>query len=192
VGGGSAHLEDQVGKWLATLVIPTDWRADIERLQRREAQIERPVVDTARIERQLANLRDLFAEADITRAEYIGRKRALMASLNGGLPQPTYTEAVLVRAARLLADLGNLWAKATAAERAEIAASLFSEVRVRDAEIVRAKLTHDDYLPLIASATARAQVGVARPEGSGRALATYEIPIQGRDEWEAAARVRSA
>jgi Recombinase zinc beta ribbon domain len=75
-GVRSARLEDQVGEWLATLVIPDDWRADIERLQRREAQIERPAVDTTRIERQLANLRDLFAEADSTREEYIGRKRA--------------------------------------------------------------------------------------------------------------------
>ena len=29
---------------------------------------------------------------------------------------------------------------------------------------------------------------VARPEGSGRAVATYSIPIEGRDEWLAAAR----
>jgi hypothetical protein len=29
---------------------------------------------------------------------------------------------------------------------------------------------------------------MARPEGVGRALATYEIPIEGRDEWLAAAR----
>jgi hypothetical protein len=29
---------------------------------------------------------------------------------------------------------------------------------------------------------------MARPEGFGRALATYEIPIEGRDEWLAAAR----
>ena len=28
---------------------------------------------------------------------------------------------------------------------------------------------------------------VARPEGAGRALATYRIPIEGRDEWIAAA-----
>jgi hypothetical protein len=161
----STHLEDQVGAWLSTLIIPADWRADIERLQRREAQIQRPAVDTTRIERQLANLRDLFAEADITREEYVGRKRALMASLNKGLAQPTYSEAVMVRAARLLADLGGLWAKATAAERAEIATGLFAEVRVRDDEIVRARLARADYLPLIALATARAQVGVARPEG---------------------------
>jgi hypothetical protein len=31
-------------------------------------------------------------------------------------------------------------------------------------------------------------VVLARPEGFGRALATYEVPIEGRDEWLAAAR----
>jgi hypothetical protein len=29
---------------------------------------------------------------------------------------------------------------------------------------------------------------MARPTGVGRALAAYEIPIEGRDEWLAAAR----
>ena len=37
-------------------------------------------------------------------------------------------------------------------------------------------------------ALALPQVVMARPEGFGRALATYEIPIEGRDEWLAAAR----
>jgi hypothetical protein len=34
----------------------------------------------------------------------------------------------------------------------------------------------------------REEVEMARPTGVGRALATYEIPIEGRDEWLAAAR----
>jgi hypothetical protein len=42
---------------------------------------------------------------------------------------------------------------------------MFAEVRVRGDKIVGAKLAHPDYLPLIASATAQNQVGVARPEG---------------------------
>ena len=33
---------------------------------------------------------------------------------------------------------------------------------------------------------------LARPEGVGRALTTWRIPIEGREDWEAAARVRSA
>ena len=37
-------------------------------------------------------------------------------------------------------------------------------------------------------ATGQAGLGsMARPEGFGRALATYEVPIEGRDEWLAAA-----
>jgi hypothetical protein len=32
------------------------------------------------------------------------------------------------------------------------------------------------------------KVLLARPTGVGRAIATYEIPIEGRDEWLAAAR----
>jgi hypothetical protein len=37
-------------------------------------------------------------------------------------------------------------------------------------------------------ALALPEVVRARPTGVGRALATYEIPIDGRDEWLAAAR----
>jgi hypothetical protein len=32
------------------------------------------------------------------------------------------------------------------------------------------------------------KVAVARPTGVGRAISTYIIPIEGRDEWLAAAR----
>ena len=32
------------------------------------------------------------------------------------------------------------------------------------------------------------KVAMARPTGVGRALATYDMPIEGRDEWLAAAR----
>ncbi len=32
------------------------------------------------------------------------------------------------------------------------------------------------------------KVEMARPTGVGRTLATYELPIEGRDEWVAAAR----
>ena len=150
---------------MATLVIPEDWRGDIERMQRRDARASAPTIDTARIERQLANLRELYIAADITREEYAGRKRALEASLQGGRAQPTYSEATLVRAARLLSELGVLWAKATPEERAEIASGLFPEVTVKDSAIVGARLATDEYLTLIASATARSVVGVARPEG---------------------------
>jgi hypothetical protein len=34
----------------------------------------------------------------------------------------------------------------------------------------------------------RAAGFLARPTGLGRAIATYDLPIEGRDEWVAAAR----
>ena len=161
----SSKLEGQVETWLRTLQIPDDWRGDIERMQRRivTAANNAPRVDTKRIEGQLVRLRELFVIGDIAREEYVGRKRELEATLAGGPEQPSYAEAILVAAARLLNDLGKLWSKATAEERTEIAANLFASIRVRDGVIVSAKLARDEYLPLIASAEAR--VWMARPEG---------------------------
>ena len=52
--------------------------------------------------------------------------------------------------------------------------------------IVAARLTPAAYSNGLALALP--QVVMARPEGAGRALATYEVPIEGRDEWLEAAR----
>ena len=87
---------------------------------------------------------------------------------------------MLVRAARLLAELGDLWKGATPQERQEIAGNLFAEVRVRDDRIVSSRLARNEYLLLVASATARDQVGVARPEGFEHASPT--IMIEGVEE----------
>jgi hypothetical protein len=72
------------------------------------------------------------------------------------------------RGCQMLAEILTPWASPTRPsqeERAEIAVSLFGEVRVRDDKIVGARLARDEHLPLIASATARSPVSVARPEG---------------------------
>ncbi len=130
----SDRLESQVEAWLSQLRVPGDWRADIERMQRALVAPERPrpIVDRAAIAGQLERLRELFVMGDIGREEYLGRKRELEASLEVGAEAPTYSEAILVQAARLLSDLGQLWAKATAEERVEIATNLFESIRVRD------------------------------------------------------------
>ena len=54
-------------------------------------------------------------------------------------------------------------------------------------EIVGVRLTQTAYAHGLALALPE-QVAMARPTCVGRALATYEIPIEGRDEWLAAAR----
>jgi hypothetical protein len=171
----SDRLEGQVESWLRSLRVPEDWRTDIERMQRRISMdaVTAPKVDTKRIEGQLVRLRELFVIGDVTREEYVGRKRELEASLDIGPDQPSYAEAILVQAARLLNDLGELWSRATDDERTEIAQSLFASIRVRDGEIVSARLAREEYLPLIASAAAR--VWMARPEGSQGAMQTLRV-----------------
>jgi hypothetical protein len=42
-------------------------------------------------------------------------------------------------------------------------------------------------LPALMSQFVRLELAVARPAGVGRGIATYTIPIEGRDEWLAAA-----
>lgn len=44
-----------------------------------------------------------------------------------------------------------------------------------------------NYIGIVPQPASRVSVDLARPEGAGRALATYEIRIEGRDEWVAAA-----
>ena len=56
--------------------------------------------------------------------------------------------------------------------------------------MVSVRLTPSAYAHGLALALPE-KVAVARPTGVGRALATYEIPIEGRDEWVAAARSRT-
>jgi len=68
--------------------------------------------------------------------------------------------------ARLLEDLADLWRRATAEQRAELAQTLFAEVRVRDKAIVGATLAQPEMLPLVASATWRNAAGGAPPDGS--------------------------
>jgi hypothetical protein len=60
-------------------------------------------------------------------------------------------------------------------------------ITVAGPEIVGVRLTQAAYAHGLALALPE-KVEMARPTGVGRALATYEMPIEGRDEWLAAAR----
>ena len=77
------------------------------------------------------------------------------------------------------------WSTADVPEaRADLLYAIYERIVVVGRTIVAARLTPATYSNGLA--LARPQVVMARPEGAGRALATYEIPIEGRDEWFAA------
>ena len=140
-------------------------------------------MDRTAIENQRRRLVDMYLELQIGREEYVGRMRALEASLTDGSEQPSYFEADLVKIKGLLHDWKTLWVKATPEERKDIVGAIFGEVRVRDKSIVSATLADPAYAPLIASSEARRlrlvtpaededeQVGLAPPDGRGACVA---------------------
>ena len=76
-GVRSSVLEDQVGRWLETLEVPDDWKADLERMAAgvRRKKSERPAIDRTAIENQRRRLIDLYADLHISREEFGGRMR---------------------------------------------------------------------------------------------------------------------
>ena len=64
--------------------------------------------------------------------------------------------------------------------------AIYERIVVEGPRFVSVRLTPAAYRHGLALALPDAVM--ARPTGVGRALATYEIPIEGRDEWLAAAR----
>ena len=65
--------------------------------------------------------------------------------------------------------------------------AIYDRITVAGPEIVGVRLTPAAYAHGLALALPQ-KVELARPTGVGHASATYDIPIEGRDEWLAAAR----
>jgi hypothetical protein len=71
-------------------------------------------------------------------------------------------------------------------EKADLMHAIYERITVAGPEIVGVRLTQAAYAHGLALALPE-KVEMARPTGVGRALATYVIPIEGRDEWLVAA-----
>jgi hypothetical protein len=72
-----------------------------------------------------------------------------------------------------------------AEEKSDVIRALYERIVIEGPRFVGLRLTPAAYRHALALALPDAVM--ARPTGVGRALATYEIPIEGRDEWPAAA-----
>ena len=95
------------------------------------------------------------------------------------------------RAVEWLHALLETWQQADVPEaRSELLHAIYERIVVAGREFVSARLTTTAYAHGLALALPE-QVVRARPTGVGHALAT-RIPIEGRDEWLAAAQARSA
>ena len=72
-------------------------------------------------------------------------------------------------------------------EKADLMHAIYERITVAGSEIVGVRLTAAAYAHGLALALPE-KVEMARPTGVGHALATYRMPIEGRDEWIAAAK----
>jgi Asp-tRNA(Asn)/Glu-tRNA(Gln) amidotransferase A subunit family amidase len=113
--------------------------------------------------------------------------RAELASLDGS-PHGVSAE----RAVEWLRALGETWEKADLPEaKAELVHAVYERIVVAGRRIVSARVTPAAYEHGLALALPE-KVVMARPAGFERAITTYQIPIEGREDWLAAASVRSA
>jgi hypothetical protein len=140
-----------------------------------------------------SRIRSLTAAGNIADETYLARVAVIreeMAALATSAP-PAMASADKVVAK--LRQLPETWAKARPAGRVELLNSIHERITVKGREFVSTRLTSDAYalglaLALPEQVEPAQEWALARPTGVGRAISTYTIPIEGRDEWLAAAR----
>jgi DNA invertase Pin-like site-specific DNA recombinase len=152
----------------------------------------RPVaIDRSRIERQMRELALEHVGGGISDETYLERMKRLRASL-AEVEETAQVGVPADRAVQWLRVLAETWQQADVPQaRADLLHAIYERIVIAGREFVSARLTPAAYAHGLALALPE-QVETARPTGVGHTLATYRIPIEGRDEWKAAAKVRSA
>jgi hypothetical protein len=148
---------------------------------------ERPVtMDRARLERQMRELALEHAAARIDDAAYLERMARLRDQLDTIGTQQAH-DLPGQRALEWLDALAETWHQTDLVEeKSDVIHAVYERTVIEGPRFVGLRLTPAAYRHGLALALPDAVM--ARPTGVGRALATSEIPIEGRDEWLAAAR----
>jgi hypothetical protein len=146
---------------------------------------QRPIaIDRARFDRQLREVALAHAAERLTDDEYLARRADLLAR-RASLNDAGTTLVSSERAVEWLRVLGTTWRDADAPEaRADLLHAIYERITVAGPLITSVRLTPAANAHGLALALP--EVVMARPTGVGRALATYRMPIEGRDEWIAA------
>lgn len=138
--------EAQVAQHLATFTIPPDYRERLRLVVSSEADAKQAYVETAvrraRLERQLARLKDLYLLGDLAKPAYLAerdRVRRDLAAL-AGLAATAADERERLRGlADLIADVAKGWELATQEQRNRLARLLFEEVVIDNEKVVAVK-----------------------------------------------------
>ena len=150
----------------------------------------RPVtMDRARLERQMRDLALDHAAARVDDADYLARMARLREQLDAVEVQRAH-DLPAQRALEWLDALAETWQTTDLVEeQSDVIHAVYERIVVEGPRFVGVRLTPAAYQHGLALALPDAVM--ARPTGVGRGITTYTIPIEGRDEWFAAAGQRA-
>ena len=140
----------------------------------------------ARLERQIRELALEHAAGRIEDAASLGRLHELREARESVERSSGYGISPERAVAWLRALSETSRSAEVPAERADLLHAIYDRITVAGRRIVSVRLTPSAHAHGFALELPE-KVVLARPTGVGRALATCEIPIEGRDEWLAAA-----
>lgn len=147
----------------------------------------RPVtIDRARLEREMRDLALDHAAGRLDDADYLARIARLREQMDQVEAQRA-GDVPAERALEWLDALAETWQKTDLVEeQSDVIHAVYERIVVEGPRFVAVRLTPAAYQHGLALALPEAVM--ARPTGVGRGITTYTIPIEGRDEWLAAAR----
>jgi hypothetical protein len=180
---GSETWEAPIMAQLGSLRLDEDVRGQVVAVLSAGA---RPVtMDRGRIERQMRELAMEHVAARVGDADYLARLSRLRGQLDAVEAQRA-RDLPAQRALEWLEALAETWEQTELPEeQSDVIHAVYERIVVEGPRFVGVRLTPAAYQHGLALALPDAVM--ARPTGVGRALATFEIPIEGRDEWLAAA-----
>jgi hypothetical protein len=185
----SSLWEGPILAQLSGLSISEDTIAAVTRVLEVPGRVDEPV-RRAQAERRRRDLAADFASGRIGPDEFMAAIAAIdEGAISGGQPRAPVIDAR--RVGGYLRDFKATWAdpELQDADRAALVQAVYDSIVVRGPDFVAVRLTpaaeaHGFALAL----PEEVEWVLARPTGVGRALTTYRVPIEGRDEWLAAVR----
>ena len=174
---------------LSGLEISDETIEKVARLVTEPDQLEAPL-QRAQEERQRRDSATQFASGRITQEQFIAAI-AVIDAAQDSRPVTTEPSVDAAQVAEVLRNFSTTWRQVglPLKERQALIHAIYDSITVRGNDFVGVRLTpnaeaHGFTLAL----PEQVECVLARPTGVGRAITAYRMPIEGRDEWLAAAR----
>lgn len=130
-------LERIVGDWLCSLPFPADWEARLKERFEAKPATAGTAVQRQRIEKQLANLLELFKLGDIDRDTYMRERTELKTQLAALTPVQDQ-ETTLLELQQVVATIQSLrpiWNKANLKEKKALVGRLIKRIYVKNGQV---------------------------------------------------------